>query len=168
VPSSFDWCLIWTVRQYGVPTFQKIGTVNYERILSPPPPPGATPVWSHCFVYWLLKFYAMPASLSHANSVKINTKTNYTSACVALEQLAHNSDPFLAVVPFYLKRCCVYHSCSFWGINVRQILSKPIAVVERSKARTVFARSNTAIVGSKPTEAWMFVCVLCAFFSVST
>jgi hypothetical protein len=29
---------------------------------------------------------------------------------------------------------------------------------------TVFARSNTAIVGSNPTEAWMFVCV----FSVST
>jgi hypothetical protein len=28
----------------------------------------------------------------------------------------------------------------------------------------VFARSNTAIVGSNPTEAWMFVCVLCAFF----
>jgi hypothetical protein len=29
---------------------------------------------------------------------------------------------------------------------------------------SVFARSNTAIVGSNPTEAWMFVCV----FSVST
>jgi hypothetical protein len=29
---------------------------------------------------------------------------------------------------------------------------------------SVFARSNTAIVGSNPTEAWMFVCVLCAFF----
>jgi hypothetical protein len=40
----------------------------------------------------------------------------------------------------------------------------PIAVAERSRARTVFARSNTAIVGSNPTEAWMFVCV----FSVST
>jgi hypothetical protein len=39
----------------------------------------------------------------------------------------------------------------------------PIAVAERSKARTVFARSNTAIVGSNPTEAWMFVCILCAF-----
>jgi hypothetical protein len=37
-------------------------------------------------------------------------------------------------------------------------------VAERSKARTVFARSNTAIEGSNPTEAWMFVCVLCAFF----
>jgi hypothetical protein len=35
---------------------------------------------------------------------------------------------------------------------------------ERSEAWTVFARSNTAIVGSNPTEAWMFVCV----FSVST
>jgi hypothetical protein len=28
---------------------------------------------------------------------------------------------------------------------------------------TVFARFNTAIVGSNPTEAWMFVCVLFAF-----
>jgi hypothetical protein len=27
----------------------------------------------------------------------------------------------------------------------------PIAVAERSRARTVFARSNTAIVGSNPT-----------------
>jgi hypothetical protein len=40
----------------------------------------------------------------------------------------------------------------------------PIAVAERSKARTVFARSNTEIIGSNPTEAWMFVCVLCEFF----
>jgi hypothetical protein len=40
----------------------------------------------------------------------------------------------------------------------------PIAVAERSKARTVFARSNTAIVSSNPIEAWMFVCVLCAIF----
>jgi hypothetical protein len=37
-------------------------------------------------------------------------------------------------------------------------------VAERSRARNVLARSNTAIVGSNPTEAWMFVCV----FSVST
>jgi hypothetical protein len=37
-------------------------------------------------------------------------------------------------------------------------------VAERSKARTVFARSNTAIVGSNATESWMFVCALCAFF----
>jgi hypothetical protein len=44
----------------------------------------------------------------------------------------------------------------------------PIAAAERSEARTVFARSNTAIVGSNPTEAWMFVCVLCVcVFSVS-
>jgi hypothetical protein len=39
----------------------------------------------------------------------------------------------------------------------------PIAVAARSKARTVFARSNTEIVSSNPTEAWMFVCVMCAF-----
>jgi hypothetical protein len=40
----------------------------------------------------------------------------------------------------------------------------PIAVAALSKARTVFARSNTEVVGSNPTEVWMFVCV----FSVST
>jgi hypothetical protein len=44
------------------------------------------------------------------------------------------------------------------------MLIMPIAVAERSRARTVFTRSNTAIVGSNPTEAWMFVYVLCAFF----
>jgi hypothetical protein len=31
------------------------------------------------------------------------------------------------------------------------IFNSPIAVAERSRARTVFARSNTAIVGSNPT-----------------
>jgi hypothetical protein len=49
-----------------------------------------------------------------------------------------------------------------------RILGEPIAVAAQSKARTVFARSNTEIVGSNPTKVWMFVCVLCAFFSVST
>jgi hypothetical protein len=47
---------------------------------------------------------------------------------------------------------------------VARISEQPIAVAERSEARTVFARSNTAIVGSNPPEASMFVCVLCAFF----
>jgi hypothetical protein len=36
----------------------------------------------------------------------------------------------------------------------------PIAVVARSKARTLFARSNTEIVGSNPTEG-MDICVCC-------
>jgi hypothetical protein len=35
--------------------------------------------------------------------------------------------------------------------NLTAIYEQPIAVVERSRARTVFARSNTAIVGSNPT-----------------
>jgi hypothetical protein len=42
----------------------------------------------------------------------------------------------------------------------------PITVAVRSKARTVFARSNTGIVGSNPLEAWMSMCVyfdLCYF-----
>jgi hypothetical protein len=56
-----------------------------------------------------------------------------------------------------------------WGICAklwRQQKTKCLssAVAERSRARTVFARTNNAIVGSNPTEAWMFVCVLCAFF----
>jgi hypothetical protein len=33
----------------------------------------------------------------------------------------------------------------------------PITVVERSEARTVFSRSDAGIVGSNPTEAWVFV-----------
>jgi lactate dehydrogenase-like 2-hydroxyacid dehydrogenase len=45
-----------------------------------------------------------------------------------------------------------------------RIFGMPIAVAARSKARNVFARCNTEIVGSNLTEAWMFVCVLCAFF----
>jgi hypothetical protein len=55
----------------------------------------------------------------------------------------------------------------FTVISANKMLFKcvmPIAVAERSKARTFFARSNTEIVGSNPSEAWMFVCVLCAFF----
>jgi hypothetical protein len=39
----------------------------------------------------------------------------------------------------------------------------PIAVTARSKARTVFARSNTEIVGSNPTGG-MDVCVFCVRF----
>jgi hypothetical protein len=42
--------------------------------------------------------------------------------------------------------------------NVNFMFQKPISVAARSKARTVFARSNRI-----PLEAWMFVCVLCAF-----
>jgi hypothetical protein len=36
-------------------------------------------------------------------------------------------------------------------------------VDEQSKARTVFARSNTEIVGSNLFEAWMSVCVYSVF-----
>jgi hypothetical protein len=50
------------------------------------------------------------------------------------------------------------------GYGHEVVVQLPIAVAERSRARTVFARSNTEIVGSNRTEAWMFVCVLCAFF----
>jgi hypothetical protein len=48
--------------------------------------------------------------------------------------------------------------------GISDVSRKPIAVAARSKTRTVFGRSKTAIVGSNPIEAWMFVCVLCAFF----
>jgi hypothetical protein len=45
---------------------------------------------------------------------------------------------------------------------------KPIAVAARSKARTVFARSNTAIVGWNPTGGMdVCVCSVC-YYSVST
>jgi hypothetical protein len=35
--------------------------------------------------------------------------------------------------------------------NLTAMCELPIAVAERSRARTVFARANTAIVGSNPT-----------------
>jgi hypothetical protein len=37
------------------------------------------------------------------------------------------------------------------------ILYMPVTVAERSEAWTVFTRSDAGIVGSNPTEAWMFV-----------
>jgi hypothetical protein len=44
---------------------------------------------------------------------------------------------------------------------------EPIAVAARSKARTVFARSNTAIVGSNPTAGMdVCVCSVVRFFCV--
>jgi hypothetical protein len=47
-------------------------------------------------------------------------------------------------------------------------LTMPIAAAARSNARTVFARSNTAIVGSNPTGG-MDVCVCSVHdYSVST
>jgi hypothetical protein len=48
--------------------------------------------------------------------------------------------------------------------NAWRIIEMPIAVAARSKARTVFARSNTEIVGSNPTYSWMFVFVFCVLF----
>jgi hypothetical protein len=54
---------------------------------------------------------------------------------------------------------CEYSSLSF---------SVPIAVAARPKARTVFARSNTEIVGSNPTGGMdVCVCSVCDY-SVST
>jgi hypothetical protein len=38
-----------------------------------------------------------------------------------------------------------------------------IIVAARCKAWTIFARSNTGVVGSMPFEAWMFVCVYSVF-----
>jgi hypothetical protein len=55
---------------------------------------------------------------------------------------------------------CEYGTCKQFLLQ----LQRADRSGRRSKARTVFSRSNTAIVGSNPTEAWMFVCVLCAFF----
>jgi hypothetical protein len=46
----------------------------------------------------------------------------------------------------------------------------PVTVAERSKAYTVFARSEAGIVGSNLTQAWMFdVCVcMCAVLCFCT
>jgi hypothetical protein len=39
-------------------------------------------------------------------------------------------------------------------------------VAARSKAWTVFARSKTGVVGSNPTQAWMFAFILCLYSPV--
>jgi hypothetical protein len=39
----------------------------------------------------------------------------------------------------------------------------PVTVAERSKACTVFARSEAGIVGSNPNKAWMFGVYMCSF-----
>jgi hypothetical protein len=41
-------------------------------------------------------------------------------------------------------------------------MDPPITVAARSKAWTVFARSNTEIVGSNPTQG-MDVCIVCVY-----
>jgi hypothetical protein len=46
-------------------------------------------------------------------------------------------------------------------ITVR--VAQPITVAARSKAVTVFARSDAGIVGSNPLKAWMSVCVCSVF-----
>jgi hypothetical protein len=46
------------------------------------------------------------------------------------------------------------------SINSFSYFTQPIAVTTRSEARTVFAHTNTEIVGSNPTRG-MDVCVFC-------
>jgi hypothetical protein len=67
----------------------------------------------------------------------------------------------------------VHNTQNYWAselcpqpgiLNTRKHnVSETVLFLFSGAERTVFARSNTAIVGSNPTEAWMFVCVLCAF-----
>jgi hypothetical protein len=46
------------------------------------------------------------------------------------------------------------------SMSYKQIM--PMIVAARSKAWTVFARSNTEIVGSNPTQG-MYVCIVCVY-----
>jgi hypothetical protein len=60
--------------------------------------------------------------------------------------------------------CLFHYGPVSWNQNLfyeRYIQQGPTTVAARSKARTVFARLNTGIVGSNPTES-MYVCV-CLF-----
>jgi hypothetical protein len=59
-------------------------------------------------------------------------------------------------------------------LKVKNILTKelqsPVTVAERSKAYTVFARSEAGIVGSNPTQCmdvwYVYVFILCLCFPV--
>jgi hypothetical protein len=60
------------------------------------------------------------------------------------------------------------HSHPTWFHRTKSIwrgvqIMKTITVAEWSKAWTVFARSDAGMVGSNPTEAWMFVYVYSVF-----
>jgi hypothetical protein len=58
----------------------------------------------------------------------------------------------------------IYYYYYYW------IGTRPVTVAERSKACTVFARSEAGIVGSNPPRAWIFsVCVcVCVFLCLCT
>jgi hypothetical protein len=44
---------------------------------------------------------------------------------------------------------------------------KPITVAARSKARNVFSRTNTGIVGWNPTQSWLSAFILCRMIKSS-
>jgi hypothetical protein len=66
------------------------------------------------------------------------------------------------------------HTLSVSLFNDTVSIAKPVTVVERSKAWTVFVRSNTGIVDSNPTQDMdicvrlICVCVLCAGSGLAT
>jgi hypothetical protein len=97
-----------------------------------------------------------------------STGHNIAGCCSNLLPPLHNSWPNWHPPTNSMLVFCWWHESRTIPTGYTKVLSQvhklQIAVAERSKPRTVFARSNTAIVGSNPTEAWMFVCVLCAFF----
>jgi hypothetical protein len=62
----------------------------------------------------------------------------------------------------------VYRSCEVFTAVILRItafwfMKPPIRMTARSKALTVFARWNSAVVGSNPTWGWMSVCVYSVF-----
>jgi hypothetical protein len=53
--------------------------------------------------------------------------------------------------PYWIEWMCIFSD--------DMSTAEPIAVAARSKAWTLFAHSNTGIVGQIPHKAWMSVCV---------
>jgi hypothetical protein len=59
------------------------------------------------------------------------------------------------------------HTTAFFPVSALFIYNStfgrgPITVAARSKALTVFAHSDTRVVSSNPTQAWMFASILCS------
>jgi hypothetical protein len=106
------------------------------------------------------------------NSLTVNSilcHGNICSACIL------RSNGFIFLYPVYLENRCLGNA----GIHTRQLRSTvslsqyltPVAVAERSKACTVFARSEAGIVGSNPTkgtDVWhvyvFSLCLCCPVF----
>jgi hypothetical protein len=66
----------------------------------------------------------------------------------------------LRLTDWTTKESCLTSNIHFFGINCDSVYIRgPVTVAERSRARTVFARSEAGIMGSNPTQGMDLWCV---------